>query len=61
MYFMISLTALLAAIWVGLWFAGRFVAPIRRLISAAQQVSRGNLKVELPDEARARAICAACR
>ena len=39
MYFMISLTALLAAIWVGLWFAGLFVAPIRRLISAAQQVA----------------------
>ena len=36
---MISLTALLAAIWVGLWFAGLFVAPIRRLISAAQQVA----------------------
>jgi two-component system nitrogen regulation sensor histidine kinase NtrY len=48
MYFMISLTALLAAIWIGIWFAGRFVAPIRRLISAAQQVTRGNLKVELP-------------
>jgi two-component system, NtrC family, nitrogen regulation sensor histidine kinase NtrY len=48
MYFMISLTALLAAIWVGLWFAGRFVAPIRRLIGAAQQVTRGNLKIELP-------------
>ena len=48
MYFMISLTALLAAIWLGLWFAGQFVAPIRRLISAAQQVTRGNLKVELP-------------
>ena len=38
----------MAAIWVGLWFAGQFVAPIRRLISAAQQVTRGNLKVELP-------------
>jgi two-component system nitrogen regulation sensor histidine kinase NtrY len=48
MYFMISLTALFAAIWVGLWFAGLFVAPIRRLISAAQEVTRGNLKVELP-------------
>ena len=48
MYFMISLTALLAAIWVGIWFAGRFVAPIRRLISAAQHVTKGNLKVELP-------------
>jgi two-component system nitrogen regulation sensor histidine kinase NtrY len=48
MYFMISLTALLAAIWVGLWFASRFVAPISRLIAGAQEVSRGNLDVELP-------------
>jgi two-component system, NtrC family, nitrogen regulation sensor histidine kinase NtrY len=48
MYFMISLTALFAAIWIGLWFAGLFVAPIRRLIGAAQEVARGNLKVELP-------------
>src|SRR5204862_5243031 len=48
MYLMISMTALLAAIWVGLWFAGRFVAPIRRLIGAAQEVAKGNLKVELP-------------
>jgi two-component system nitrogen regulation sensor histidine kinase NtrY len=48
LYFMISLTALFAAIWVGLWFAGQFVAPIRRLISAAQEVARGNLEVELP-------------
>ncbi len=49
LYFMISLTALCAAIWVGLWFAGLFVAPIRRLIDAAQDVARGNLKVELPE------------
>jgi two-component system nitrogen regulation sensor histidine kinase NtrY len=48
MYFMISLTALLAAIWLGLWFAGRFVAPIRRLITAAQHVSKGHLNVQLP-------------
>ena len=48
MYFMISMTALLAAIWVGLWFAGRFVAPIRRLIAGAQQVSGGNLNIRLP-------------
>jgi len=48
-YTMISMTALLAAIWVGLWFASRFVAPIRRLIGAAQEVSRGNLAVELPE------------
>jgi len=50
MYLMISMTALLAAIWVGMWFAGRFVAPIRRLIAAAQQVSTGNLMVALPEK-----------
>ena len=49
MYTMISMTALLAAIWVGLWFAGRFVAPIRRLIAGAHEVSQGNLQVELPE------------
>lgn len=48
-YTMISMTGLLAAIWCGLWFASRFVAPIRRLIAAAQEVSRGNLKVALPE------------
>lgn len=50
MYLMISMTALLAAIWVGLWFAGRFVAPIRRLIAAASEVSTGNLDVVLPEK-----------
>lgn len=50
MYMMISLSALLAAIWTGIWFAGRFVAPIRRLIIGAQEVSRGNLVVELPEK-----------
>ena len=50
MYLMISMTAVLAAIWVGLWFAGRFVAPIRRLIGAAQEVSSGNLQIELPEK-----------
>jgi two-component system, NtrC family, nitrogen regulation sensor histidine kinase NtrY len=48
MYFMISLTALLAAIWIGMWFAGRFVAPIRRLIGAARMVSTGDMNVVLP-------------
>lgn len=48
LYLMISLTSLLTAIWVGIWFAGRFVAPITRLIGAAQQVSHGNLAVTLP-------------
>jgi two-component system nitrogen regulation sensor histidine kinase NtrY len=49
-YFMISMTSLLAAIWVGMWFAGRFVAPIRRLIAGAQEVSKGNLEIALPEK-----------
>lgn len=50
MYLLTSMTGLLAAIWAGLWFAGRFVAPIRRLIGAAQEVSHGNLNVVLPEK-----------
>jgi two-component system nitrogen regulation sensor histidine kinase NtrY len=49
MYTMISMTALLAAIWTGLWFASRFVAPIRRLIAGAREISTGNLDVKLPE------------
>ncbi|MEQ1672846.1 MAG: PAS domain-containing sensor histidine kinase, partial [Hyphomicrobium sp.] len=49
-YFMISTTSLLAAIWAGMWFAGRFVAPIRRLIAGAQEVSLGNLMIALPEK-----------
>jgi two-component system nitrogen regulation sensor histidine kinase NtrY len=48
MYFMIALTGMMAAIWVGLWFARHLVAPIRRLIAAAQRVAQGDLDVVLP-------------
>jgi two-component system nitrogen regulation sensor histidine kinase NtrY len=51
MYVAIALTLLLAAIWTGLWFANRLVAPIRRLIGAAQQVSEGNLSVQVASSA----------
>jgi two-component system nitrogen regulation sensor histidine kinase NtrY len=50
MYTVIALTLLLASIWVGLWFASRLVAPIRRLIGAAQEISHGNLNVRVPVE-----------
>ena len=43
----IALTLLLSAIWIGLWFANRIVNPIRRLIYAAQNVSQGNLDVQV--------------
>ena len=47
MYVAIALTLLLAAIWIGLWFANRLVAPIRQLIGAAMQVSKGDLDVQV--------------
>ena len=47
MYVAIALTLLLAAIWIGMWFANRLVAPIRQLMGAAQQISRGNLAVNV--------------
>lgn len=47
MYVAIALTLLLSAIWIGMWFANRLVAPIRQLMSAAQQISGGNLGVEV--------------
>jgi two-component system nitrogen regulation sensor histidine kinase NtrY len=48
MYTVISLTVLLAAAWLGLNFANLLVAPIRRLISAANVVSTGNLNIQVP-------------
>ena len=47
MYVTIALTLLLAAVWIGLWFASRLVAPIRRLIGASDQVSKGNLNIQV--------------
>lgn len=52
MYLAIALTLLLAAIWIGLWFANRLVAPIGRLIGAAKQISEGNLNVEVEGHPR---------
>ena len=48
MYTVIALTVLLSAVWIGLNFANVMVAPIRRLISAANVVSTGNLYVRVP-------------
>ncbi len=48
MYALLALVMLLAAIWLGLSFANRLVAPIRRLIDATDQVSSGNLYVQVP-------------
>jgi two-component system nitrogen regulation sensor histidine kinase NtrY len=53
MYLLLAITLLTSAIWAGLAFANRLVMPIRKLIAAAQEVSQGNLKVQL-DEGFAR-------
>jgi len=49
MYVLLALTLLTSAIWTGLVFANRLVMPIRKLIGAAQEVSQGNLNVQLDD------------
>jgi two-component system nitrogen regulation sensor histidine kinase NtrY len=48
MYALIALILLLSAVWLGLNFANRLVAPIRRLITAADLVASGNLFVQVP-------------
>ncbi|HLN07464.1 MAG TPA: PAS domain-containing sensor histidine kinase [Xanthobacteraceae bacterium] len=48
MYTVIALIVLLSAVWIGINFANRLVAPIRRLIGAANLVSTGNLYVQVP-------------
>lgn len=47
-YALISLILLLSAMWLGLSFANRLVAPIRRLIHATDQVASGNFYVQVP-------------
>ena len=48
MYVGFALILLLCAVWIGLGFANRLVAPIRRLMGAAEQVAQGNLYVQVP-------------
>jgi two-component system, NtrC family, nitrogen regulation sensor histidine kinase NtrY len=48
MFALIGLIMLFSAIWFGLNFANRFVAPIRRLINAADQVASGNFYAQVP-------------
>ncbi|MCT4656147.1 MAG: PAS domain-containing sensor histidine kinase [Cohaesibacter sp.] len=45
-----GLIVVLSAIWIGIGFANRLVAPIRRLIFAADRVRQGDLFVRLPVE-----------
>ncbi|NVK35314.1 MAG: PAS domain-containing sensor histidine kinase [Rhodobacteraceae bacterium] len=49
-YLGVALVLLLSAIWIGFGFANGLVAPIRQLISAADDVSKGNLNVKVETE-----------
>lgn len=48
LYIGIALIVLLSAIWMGINFANRLVSPIRRLMTAATEISSGNLGVRVP-------------
>jgi two-component system, NtrC family, nitrogen regulation sensor histidine kinase NtrY len=48
MYTVVALIVLLCAVWIGFNFAAGMVAPIRRLIGAANLVAGGNLFVQVP-------------
>ncbi|HVV42214.1 MAG TPA: PAS domain-containing sensor histidine kinase [Nitrobacter sp.] len=48
MFAVIALTILMASVLLGLNFANRFVAPVRRLMNAANIVSTGDLNVQVP-------------
>ena len=48
MYVLLALVLTLSATWLGLSFANKLVRPIRRLIAATDQVSSGNLYVQVP-------------
>ncbi len=47
----VALLLLLAAVWAGLTVANLFVRPISRLIIASDEISKGNLEVQVTGEA----------
>ena len=48
MYIGLAVVLLLAALWVGIALANRFVDPIRNLMIASHRISRGDLEVQVP-------------
>jgi two-component system nitrogen regulation sensor histidine kinase NtrY len=48
MYVGLALVLLLAAVWIGIALANRFVDPIRNLMIASSRVSEGDLDVRIP-------------
>ena len=50
LYLGFALILILAAIWLGLWFAERLSRPVGRLAGAALRVGDGDLDVQVPEE-----------
>ena len=50
LYIGFAMILVLAAIWLGLWFAERLSRPVGRLTMAAQQVGAGDLDVQVQEE-----------
>jgi two-component system nitrogen regulation sensor histidine kinase NtrY len=50
LYIGFALILILAAIWLGLWFAERLSRPVGRLTMAAQQVGGGDLDVQVQED-----------
>ena len=49
LYLGFAIILILAATWLGLWFAERLSRPVGRLAEAAMQVGGGNLNVRVPE------------
>jgi len=50
LYVGFAVILILAAIWLGLWFAERLSGPVGRLTGAAQQVGAGDLEVQVRED-----------
>jgi two-component system nitrogen regulation sensor histidine kinase NtrY len=50
LYLGFAVILILAAVWLGLWFAERLSGPVGRLTGAAQQVGAGDLTVRVREE-----------
>ncbi len=50
LYLGFALILILAAVWLGLWFAERLARPVGRLAGAAQRVGSGDLDVTVQEE-----------
>ncbi|KIC22356.1 sensor histidine kinase NtrY-like [Leisingera sp. ANG-Vp] len=50
LYIGFAVILILAAMWLGMWFAERLSRPVGRLTVAAQRVGAGNLDVQVPVE-----------